>query len=447
MGIWSVTRPIIIFALILNSSLLLAMNIGGSVRIGVLTSKEKLEPSLAKESSNDHNMTFVRALIRGSGINRGKSQFTLDLRSKYNPYGTLDAAAETLAPQTSNIIQQASFEKLSKFKGFYYKLGVFPIKEAGINNAGMELGIRTSRSTRYSVFVGQEPTDNPDRSATKTIGGSLVGVHLTTEPKKKGGRQSRYMSNAIIRAPNQDLKSSEPRTWFYHNAYWQIGRKNRLFTNAELDLSPNSSLQHLWLSWWRTFSRKTHGTLLVNRIDTTRYEMRRNPRDALVASPVITFKYDLRQKISPKMKVMYSATYSRRDSDGLAKSDFSTGFILPRYLGNNTSVGITGGVRNNFRSSDLYIKAGANYYSQNFDMDADLTISQEKYITGENLSARIIDIWGGYYISKQLQGGFGAQSINDGQANIQTLMITIGYRFGKQSITPHRTQAPDREVI
>mgnify|MGYP001288638884 FL=1 len=145
MGIWSVTRPIIIFALILNSSLLLAMNIGGSVRIGVLTSKEKLEPSLAKESSNDHNMTFVRALIRGSGINRGKSQFTLDLRSKYNPYGTLDAAAETLAPQTSNIIQQASFEKLSKFKGFYYKLGVFPIKEAGINNAGMELGIRTSQ--------------------------------------------------------------------------------------------------------------------------------------------------------------------------------------------------------------------------------------------------------------------------------------------------------------
>ena len=175
--------------------------------------------------------------------------------------------------------------------------------------------------------------------------------------------------------------------------------------------------------------------------------MARDPRDSLVASPVITLEYDLRQKISSKMKVRYSAVYSRRDSDGLAKSDFSAGLILPKYIGKNTSVGITGGVRNNFRSSDIYIKTGANYYSQKFDIDADFTISQEKYITGENLSAQIIDIWGGYYISTKLQGGFGVQSINDGQANIQTLMITIGYRFGRQSITPHRTQAPDRETI
>ena len=440
-------RPIIILTCILNSSTSLAINIGGSVRVGVHTSTETLEPTLAKEKSNDQNITFVRALIRGAGINRGKSQFTLDIRADNNPYGALDAAAETLAPKTSTVIQEASFEKLSKFKGFYYKLGIFPVKEAGANNAGVELGIRTSRTTRYSIFVGQEPPDNPDRSATKTTGSSLVGAYITTEPKQKGARTGRYMSNAVISGPSQDLRSSEPRTWFYHNAYWQMSRKNRLFTNAEIDLSPSSSLQHIWLSWLRTFSRKTNGTLIVNRIDSSQYEMGRDPRDSLVASPVITLEYDLRQKLSSKMKVQYSAVYSRRDSDGLAKSDFSAGLILPKYIGKNTSVGITGGVRNNFRSSDIYIKAGANYYSQKFDIDADFTISQEKYITGENLSAQIIDIWGGYYISTKLQGGFGAQSINDGQANIQTLMITIGYRFGRQSITPHRTQAPDRETI
>jgi hypothetical protein len=134
----------------------------------------------------------------------------------------------------------------------------------------------------------------------------------------------------------------------------------------------------------------------------------------------------------------YSGEYSKRSADGKSQSEVALGIVLPKLILPSGSFRAQYGLRDNYLSKDKFIRAGYDYWNQNFSLSLMHTSTAEVFDDNTKNNRQTTNVDGGVFFSDRLRASLGYQREKDDRLSASALFVMVGYRFGTGSMAPIR---------
>ncbi len=434
-------RILILLCIILNGLSTYATDYFGRITSGSYISKETFTEASDGTTSNDFSTISTRFYFHASEITKQKLEFITDLRDKHDFFDKLDRERLELNERNTFQLRQASIRNMNDTGSVYNELGRFPISEAGaVNVDGLELGNRFSHTFRSSLFAGLNPK-RPEQSYLQYNKDSYVGgAYSLLQLNPNSWKQSFYLSNAVVA---QKTGSHLDRTYFFNNLIYSWDSPSQIVAMVYLDFIPRVYIQNGFLSYRQKVSESFQTTVSVSQIDVIEYSHRRGVLEQLNPSPYREASLNLKQNFTRLTSMHYNAVYGIRNSDALKKQEYSLGPEFDQFLSRKTLLQALFGYRNNFTSTDEFVKARFGYYSNDweFSIDEEYDLRNET-VYNKTYNQIISEFSVARYLSKALYATLSYQDARNERVTIYSGFFKIGYRFGTQDVAPLRDGAP-----
>ncbi len=423
----------------------------GQVRFGGYQSSVTLNNDLSGLGTNDASIASTRFDLELTRLNRNRDQFVIELRDKYDFFGKSNNELLQLEADNRLDIRELRYERPWQNNRLYYSLGRFPLAEANIfTHDGAELGYRLSRNHRIGVFGGIANQDvfTPAYLEADFQGynGVQVGAYSLYETHQGGRSSSSYMSNAVAQGPTVELADVVNKVYYFHLGNFNLSSAHRLRTQANMDIQPSASLRRAHIGY-QYFSRVFRVSSYITRISPEDYRLKKEVRDALVASTLDSLGLQVLHRLSTSLSLEYGASTARRTADRLDRTDLNAGVRYRGLLRGRLAVGGLIGLRDNYLSDDNYLRASLDYYSDLIYISSYIQLFNEDYAIGTQLNGTTVYGELGFYLSELLRGSMAYTQSQDQLSSIQSFFLMIGYTFGDQSTSPIRRLSPRFESL
>lgn len=422
----------------------LALSVLGNLRLGGYTRTVEFDQPIDGATSNDEKVMSAQLKMDVTDFDSKNDVFVIDMRDKLDSYGKLDKQNLSLTTYNRFQVREMSFKRPWEYNKFYFTLGRFSLIEANIlDNDGAEFGYRLSKEDRLGLFGGMAPKDvitpyyvNPD---TSSVNNAQAGVYYSYE-KKTGLARQIYTNNALAMAPTYNITDKMSHTYFYHMAIWNVDQRHRVSSFLQHDFAPTSSLRRASIAHsYSTTKIQTNASLLQT--NTEDYLLQRDLLDPLPPSSEQIARFELRHRMLSFLSIDYLLSFGRRSEDSKTYSEYAIGAILPRLLVKSGSARAQYGIRNNYYSKDSFIRAGYDFWHQNFSASLIHTILSQTYEDDNFKNTRQITmVDAGFFVNERIRGALAFQNEKDDKLSAKAFFLMVGYRFGTGAAAPIRTR-------
>ena len=433
------------------SSLGYAARYSGHARIGVISSTVSYSEPIQEETSNDVTAISSRLYLLGEGVYKKNDEVVVDIRDKYDFFGTSDAALLTFEPKNTLKIRQLAYRQPWQQNRTFYTAGRFSIPEAGIiSNDGGSYGYRLSRRLRIAGFLGIAPEDvvSPVSVSAETRGfdGNQGGVYAVYQKENVARMDTMYLVNALAQAPSFELDEFVNHVYFFHQGLMNFGQKHRVSTFLNTDIMPSFSIRQAHITHGFYPSRYRVRSSLT-RITAEDYRLKKDIRDDLEPSTLTTLKSKAKYRFDRDTNFDLGLEYGQRAADGLSKTVIEFGATYRKLMKRRLILGAHYGIKNNYLSDDNYLKVSSLYYQNLYSVAASFSMVTENFDSGESVNPTIISLEGSYYRSDKLRGSLSYSMSSAADRSVNTMMLSVAYNIGTVSTSPTRRRAANFEDL
>lgn len=424
-----------------------AFDYSGRAVLGVFRGTEKHQEQANRPQNNDKDYIVADFYLRASGITRRKLTFTLDLRDRYNRFGKVDKDSLTLVAKNEPKLNQLVLRQPAKPGGYFWALGRFHVADDRfLSNDGAELGKR-SGNWRFGAFGGLAPVATYKDSLNFAKEPSQMGAFATYDRTSGTGLKRRYFSAAVAMRQLKLLERELPTDKAAENFITLRGIEqdnlyDRILVDAKLDFTEGFLVQNLLARLSRKLTSRVYGHLNYLRYDFREYDIMRDLRDELVASGYDQLSANLAYKFSATTMVEGEALTGKRSIDNKSKTRLGLSLRQSKLFKGRMSAYAGVAQTANFVSDDSSVRVGANYYQNRGEIGIRAEYRTEKTEDGRNLTANILGLHGSWLATRAVLVGGAVQYAADEEHTISTLLLTVGYRFDSQAMTPIRKSSP-----
>lgn len=428
----------------------LAATYSGQARFAFLSSEVVYSEPIQEETSNNVSIINMRLFLDGQDVFTRQDGIVLDIRDKYDSYGTANLSGLTLEPENSIVIRQAAYKKPWQRSRTFYTAGRFSVPEMGIlSNDGAEYGYRLSRRLRVAGFVGIAPEDVVTPAAVEPdyrgFDGNQGGVYSVYQKENVGRMRTTYMVNGLAQAPSFELEEFVNRVYYYHQGLFNLGPNHRISSFLNLDVMPSFSPRQAYAyhTYYKPRYRIKSYASLITADD---YRLKKDILDDLEPSTLLTVKSGGHYRFQRDLNFDGSLEYARR-GDGLNKTEIEIGGTYRKLMKRRLVLGGHYGMINNYQSNDSYLKLSSTYYQNKYSVSANISMRTEAFDNGETLSPMIVLLDASYYPNSDLRGSFSYQMASAEDRSVNTAMLSVGYHFGSKSTSPTKSRAANFEDL
>lgn len=422
-----------------------AAEVFGRVSMGVFESNETFTSSADGAPNSDYLTATGRIFLHVTDLNSDRTDVLMDLRDKYDSFGTLNSTKQQLDPlnsfQTRNLYV-SNF--LSNNNSFNYIAGRFSLAEGGGTfTDGVGLQKKWTSNVRSGLFGGLNPYLDATQIVDYNANASDFGAYWAYEPKLNDSNKVLTLTQAMV---DFQYLGNEDRRYFFQNFYYQWGPKSRILSLTYLDFVPDTRLQTGTLNWDQriTDSQTSHARVLA--VDAIGYRRIQSIRSTLPSSPYEQGQVQWDFLNGKSSSISPVVTYGHREVDGLTKSEGKINFVFNDFSNSRYDATLYLGARANFVSNDTFFGCSAGYYSNKWEFSADLEIAQEKY-TSQTLTPISAGLNLSYVQNRDLFYVFSGEMANDEKVSIYAGFFRVTYRFGSKETAPLRDGAPVRRNL
>ena len=416
--------------------------------LGFYQSKESVQDGTGASTSNDQAALLGRLYFDAMRIGGVKSQFTLDVRDKYDSFGAADRDRPRLVASNEGQIRQLAIKYPMESGNVYAALGRVPIMDAALMaNDGIDAAYRISPKVRLGLFGGYYPEIRYFTQPSPSDEIPQGGFYLIYDDKSPGWEKHTLFSTSLL-SRNYDAVRSESTTdeilgdrkdpsllWFA-NMIHQASPTTRYTGMVQLDLLPQAFARNIWLGWHSQITSDLSSSLSFVRIDATGYERQRDALDQLAPSVLTRLSGELRQRMNRDWTILYDGAFGTRAADGRTRTEGGMRILRSGLLKSRLNVYGGGGVRKNYLSQDLIARAGGSYVWRNFDLGV-----QQQYVTqqrddGASVTSFITDVTGSTIFANNILGTLTVEYAQGNSSRIMSGMAGLGFRLGSGQATP-----------
>lgn len=429
-----------------------AFDYSGRAVLGVFRGTEKHKEDPNKPENNDKDYFVADFYLRASGITKRKLTFTLDLRDRYNRFGKVDKDSLTLVAKNEPKLNQLVLRQPGKPGGYFWALGRFHVADDRfLSNDGAELGKRSGH-WRFGAFGGLAPVSTYKDSLNFGKEATQLGAFTTYDRTSGSGLKRRYFSGALamrqLKLVERELPTDKAQENFITlRGIEQDNLHDRILVDAKLDFTDGFLVQNLLARLSRKLASRVHGHLTYLRYDFREYDIMRDLRDELVASTYDQVGASLSYKLSATSMVEGEALTGKRTIDNKSKTHLGLSFRKSKLLKGRMSAYVGVSQTANYVSDDNALRVGANYYQNRGEIGIRAEYRTEKTEEGKNLTANILGLHGNWLATRKVLIGGAVQYAADEEHSISTLLLTAGYRFDSQAMTPIRKSSPSVDRV
>lgn len=430
------------------STPLSAYEYSGRAVIGAFRGTESNKEDPDKPVKNDKDYFVADFYLLATDITRSKLTFTLDLRDRYNQFGKVDKDSLTLVAKNEPKLNQLVLRQPSRPKRWFWSLGRFYIADDRfLGHDGVELG-KSMGAWRFGAFAGLAPSPTYKDSLRFAKEPSQMGAFAIYDRVSQSGQKRRYFSSAIamreLKLVAREIPTDKAEENFLtFRAIDQQNFYNRVLVDGKVDFTNGFSLQNLLARASRRVAAKLVGHVGYLRYDFTEYDIMRDLRDELVASSYDQFDLRLQYRTSATGLLEGHALTGNRSIDGKSKTHLALSYRRAKLLRGKMSAFVGIAQTANFVSDDNTFKAGLNYYQNRGEIGVRGEYRQEAKDDGTNLTANIVSLHSSWLLSKSMLLGGSIQYAADQLHTVSTMLLTLGYRFDSQAMTPIRKSSPN----
>lgn len=416
--------------------------------LGAYVAKETVKDGAEKSSSNDQEAVLGRLFFDATRMGGVRSQFTLDVRDRYDSFGAQDQDRPRLVPSNDAQIRQLALKYPFESGRLYAALGRVPIIDAAvIGNDGLDVQYRMTNRFRLGGFAGLYPELRygvQPSLAQELPQGGLYGIY---DDKSAGWEKHTLISSAIVsrqkasesavlagETPPSDQES--PSLMLFANAVHQASADRRYTGLAQLDLAPHVSARNVWLGWHASLTPGLSSTLSLVRIDPTGYNRQRDALDTLQPSVLTRVSADLRHQMNREWTLLYDGAFGTRSADQRTRIEAGTRAVRSGLIKGRLSLYGGFGFRKNYISQDLLARAGATYAWNTYDLALHQQVVSQKKDDGTERQSFVSDVTGSALFSDSILGTLTVEYAQAGSSRSVSGMAGIGFRFGSGQETP-----------
>lgn len=425
----------------------LAFDYSGRAVLGVFKGTEQHKEDPDKPKSNDKDYVVADIYLLANNITRSKLTFTLDLRDRYNQFGRVDKDSLTLVAKNEPKLNQLVLRQPGKPESYFWSAGRFYVAgDRFLSHDGVELGKRSGH-WRLGAFAGLAPVPTYKNSLNFAKEGTQLGAFGTYDRSSGTGLKRRYFAAAIamreLKLVERELPTDKAQENFVTiRGIEQDNLYNRILVDAKIDFTNGFRLQNLLARLSRKIAPRVTGDLTFLRYDFLEYDIMRDLRDDLVASSYDQLGANLRYRTSATGMIEGQVLSGRRSLDNKTKTKIGASYRKARLLKGRVSAYVGVSQTANFVSNDQSLRVGANLYRNRGEVGVRGEYRQEAKDDGTKLTANIIGVHGSWLASRAILVGGSLQYAADQLHTISTMLLTVGYRFDSQAMTPIRKSSP-----
>ena len=434
-----------------------AAEYSGRIGGGAFTVTEQhVEPS-AGEISNDRQIIFGRAFLDVTEMGPYGNEFTLDLREKYDLFGTFDPTQLQLTPSNDPALRQLAIKLPSQNDGLFWSLGRFPVVDAAVlTHDGAELGYRFTSRTKAGFFGGVRPERRDGKNLELSKELPQAGLYTVYHNRGDAKSAANYVAGSLVSsqehetvllADGTEREADTPQLRLYLNSFRHADDQSEFVTTAYINVNPKAYLRTLSLLYAKEFDPKFTTRFSLYRFDVSQYPRIRDMREKLEASAYTQGKVEAFHHLTKQTRLDYAAIYGTRSLDKLNRYEASLGLRLAQLFTKRLDGRAGLGYRHNFTSNDVFVRFGAEYIQRQFELYLDQQYIVENRTNGSTLHPLITDIGMNLVIARQVFVGLAAQYAKDEEATVSSGLIQLNYRFSSQQLTPLRDRPPPLEVL
>lgn len=437
--------------LLLGAALLPAPSHGydysGRAMIGVFRGTESHKEDPNKPKNNDKEFVVADLYFLANKLTKQNLTFTLDLRDRYNNFGRVDKDSLTLVAKNEPKLNQLVLRQPGRPGGIFWSVGRFHIAgDRFLGHDGVEAGKR-SGNWRFGAFGGLAPTSTYKNSLNFAKEPTQMGAFATYERSGSSGMKRRYFATALamreLKLRERELPTDKAQENFLtFRAIDQQSLYNRLLVDGKIDFTDGFIIQNLLTRWSRRLTSRIYGHLTYLRYDFKEYDIMRDLRDELVASTYDELGAKLSYRLSATAMIDGQALTGKRTVDDKSKTQLSLNFRKAKLLKGRMSAYAGVSQTANFVSKDNALKVGANLYQNRGEIGVRGEYRTEAKEDGTSLTANILGVHGSWLATRSLLVGGSFQYAADQLHTISTVLISVGYRFDSQAMTPIRKSSP-----
>ena len=414
----------------------------GRISLGVFESNETFNNSIDGAPYSDYLTSTGRIFLHTTDLTNDRMDFLLDLRDKYDSFGSLNATKQELDPLNSFQVRNAYFSNfLSSHNDFNYILGRFSLPESGgafTDGGGFQK--KFSSATRAGVFGGMNPYLESTQIVSSSTHATDFGAFWAYEPKHNDSGRNFILNQALV---DFRYDSSEDRRYFYQNFYYQWAPKSRILWLTYLDFVPDTRMQTGTLNYDQKVSDSQVSHLRFLAVDAVGYRRIQNIRSTLASSPYEQGQVQWDFLSGKASSIAPVVTYGHREYDGLTKTEGKINFVFNDFRNSKYDATFYVGTRKNFVSRDTFGGASTGYYSQKWEVSGNLEFANEIYTT-QTLTPVSGSLNLSYVQNKDLFYVFSGEVASDQNVTIYAGFVRFTYRFGSKETAPLRDGAPVR---
>ena len=416
--------------------------------LGVYQAKETVRDASDKTISNDQEALLGRLYFDATRIGGVRSQFTFDVRDRYDSFSTQDQDRPRLVAGNDAQVRQLAIKYPFESGRLYAALGRVPIVDAAVlANDGLDLAYRITNRLRIGGFGGLYPELRFDIQPQPLEGRPQLGLYGVYDDKSSGWDKHTLISSAVVSRGKIDEEGTSnggailgnrenPTLMWFANAVHQASPETRYTGMAQVDVAPQPFARNIWLGWHSLISPKVSSRLSLIRIDPTGYNRQRDALDALAPSVLTRFSMDLRHRLTTEWTLLYDAAFGMRSLDQRSRFEGGSRLLRSGLLKGRLNVYAGAGIRKNYASQDMIVRSGASYAWNMYDVAVHQQFISENRDAGDSRNSLVTDVTGSTIFRDHIFGTLTVEYAQAGTSRILSGMAGLGFRLGSGQATP-----------
>lgn len=416
--------------------------------VGFYQSKESVNDGSGAPTANDQAALLGRLYFDATRIGGTKSQFTFDVRDRYDSFGAADRDRPRLVASNEAQVRQLAIKYPMESGNVYAALGRVPIMDAAlIANDGIDAAYRVTPHVRIGLFGGYYPEIRYFNQPSPSDEIPQAGFYLIYDDKSPGWEKHTLISTSLVSRHYDAVRTGNtpddifgdrknPSLLWFANMVHQASPTTRYTGMVQLDLLPQAFARNIWLGWHSLITSDLSSSLSFVRIDATGYERQRDALDQLQPSVLTRFSGELRQRMNREWTILYDGAFGTRGVDSRTRIEGGIRLVRSGLFKSRLNVYGGGGVRKNYLSQDLIARAGGSYVWRDFDLGV-----QQQYVTqqredGETVTSFITDVTGSTLFANNILGTLTVEYAQGNTSRVLSGMAGVGFRLGSGQATP-----------
>ncbi len=414
----------------------------GRFTLGAFSATERFANPVAGSDTNDYLRGSGRLYLRIFDIGEGRWDMVTDIRDKYDAFSQLNATLWQLDPKNYVHARQVYVSNFTSDSPVAFKMGRFAAYETGGTYAdGMTSHYRWTKSYRTGLLAGYDPVAQDTDQLVFRSQAQVFGLYSVYEPINSQFTKSLIVDHALVQ---KKYDGQTDRQYFYQNLIYQWNPLSRVISSTFVDFVPRTFVQTASIEWDQGWVADSVSRLNLFSVDAIEYQRRQGVLETLSPNPYQQGSLEYEWHWNKLNTVTPSFLMGRRAYDGLTVQESKVTVHLREFTDRRWDLYYDGGQRNNFTSNDVFVGAGAGFYTDVWESSLDLDYETRKYVDDVIKHPWLMTFNLSYIRNKNLFFSLSSETANDETVRILSYFVRMTYRFGSRETAPLRDGSPPR---